>query len=96
MSGETSWSSSWLYCQLTSIEFGRQWLSWTSHLWWREQFHGHDLTHERRGNSYGEVSEQDIGITNIGESDLILEDRDVFYMGGEVCVVLVLGHSFGG
>ena len=58
--------------------------------------HGHDLTHERRGNSCREVSDQDVGITNIGESDLILEGRDIFYMGGGVHIVLVLSHSFGG
>ena len=58
--------------------------------------HRHDAAHERGWNSCGEVSDQDIGVGDIGEGDVVFERGNVFRQGGGVGVVLLLLHSLGG
>ena len=40
--------------------------------------HGHDTAHEQGWDSCGEVSDQDIGIGDIGEGDMIFEGGNIF------------------
>ena len=59
--------------------------------------HGHDAAHERGWDSCGEVSNQDIGIGDIGEGNVVFEGGNIFRQRGGVRVVLLaLLHSLGG
>ena len=59
--------------------------------------HGHDAAHERGWDSCGEVSDQDVGIGDIGEGDMVLEGGNIFRQRGGVRVVLfAFLHSLGG
>ena len=44
--------------------------------------HVHDAAHQGGRDSYREVSNQNIVITDIGEGDLVFESRNIFYEGG--------------
>ena len=58
--------------------------------------HGHDTAHERGRDSCGEVSDQDVGIGDIGKGDVVLECGDILRQRGGVRVVfLALLHSLG-
>ena len=59
--------------------------------------HGHDTAHERGWDSCGEVSDQDVGVGDVREGDVVLEGGNIFRQRGGVRVVLfVLLHSLGG
>ena len=59
--------------------------------------HGHNVAHERRWDSCGEVSNQDVGVGDICEGNVIFESGNVFHQRGGVRVVLLaLLHSLGG
>ena len=58
--------------------------------------HGHNAAHERGWDSCGEVSNQDIGIGDIGKGDVVFEHGDILRQRGRVGVVLLLLHSLGG
>ena len=51
--------------------------------------HGHDAAHERGWDSCGEVSDQDVGIGDIGEGDVVFEGGNIFRQRGGVRVVLL-------
>ena len=58
--------------------------------------HGHDTAHEQGWDSCGEVSDQDVGIGDIGEGDVVLKGGNIFRQRGGVRVVfLALLHSLG-
>ena len=44
----------------------------------------------------GKVSDQDIGVRDIGEGDVVFESGNVFRQRGGVGVILLLLHSLGG
>ena len=59
--------------------------------------HGHDSAHKWRWDSCEEVSDQDIGVRDIGKGDVVLKGGNVFRQRGGVRVVLLaLLHSLGG
>ena len=59
--------------------------------------HRHDPAHKWRGNSSGEVPDQDVRVRNVGEGDVVLEGGNIFRQRGGVGVVfLALLHSLGG
>ena len=59
--------------------------------------HRHDSVHERWWDSCGEVTDQDIGVGDIGEGDVVLEGGNIFRQRGGVRVVLLAFlHSLGG
>ena len=58
--------------------------------------HGHYPAHERRWDSCGEVSDQDVGVRDVGKGDMVLEGGNIFRQRGGVRVVLLaLLHSLG-
>ena len=58
----------------------------------RNGIHGHDAAHQGGQDSCREVSDQDVG-----EGDLVLESRNIFYKGGGIQGVFhILLHAFGG
>ena len=61
----------------------------------RDGVHGHDAAHERGWDSCREVSDQDIGIGDIGKGDVVFECGNIFHQGGGVRVILLLLHSLG-
>ena len=62
-----------------------------------DSVHRHDSAHERRGDSCGEVSNQDIRVRDVGEGDMVLESGNIFRQRGGVRVVLLaLLHLLGG
>ena len=59
--------------------------------------HGHDSAQEWWWDSCREVSDQDIGVGDIGKGDMVLKGGNVFRQRGGVRVVLLaLLHSLGG
>ena len=46
--------------------------------------HGHDSAHEWWWDSCGEVSDQDIGVGDIGKGYMVLECGNIFHQGGGV------------
>ena len=63
----------------------------------RNGVHRHDSAHEWRWDSCGEVSDQDIGVRDVCESDVVLKGGNVFRQGGGVGVVLfALLHPLSG
>ena len=58
--------------------------------------HGHDSAHERGWDSCREVSDQDVGVGDIGEGDVVFECGDILHQRGRVGVVLFLLHPLGG
>ena len=59
--------------------------------------HGHNAAHERGRDSCGEVSDQDIGVRDVGKGNVVLECGDILRQRGGVRVVLLaLLHSLGG
>ena len=59
--------------------------------------HGHDAAHERGWDSCREVSDQDVGVGDVCEGDMVLKGGDILRQGGGVRVVfLALLHSLGG
>ena len=50
----------------------------------RDGVHGHDVVHQQRGNSCREVSDQDIGVGDIGEGYVVLEGRIILYEGRRI------------
>ena len=58
--------------------------------------HGHDAAHERGWDSCGEVSNQDVGVGDVGEGDVIFERGDILRQGRGVGIVLLFLHSLGG
>ena len=57
--------------------------------------HGHDVLHQCGWNSCGKVSDQNVGVRDVGEGDMVSEHRDIFHERGGVQVVLVLLHVLG-
>ena len=59
--------------------------------------HRHDAAHQGRWDSCGEISNQDVGIGDVGEGYVVFEGGNVFHQGGRVGVVLyILSHALGG
>ena len=58
--------------------------------------HGHNAAHERGWDSCREIANQDVGVGDIGEGDVVFESGNIFRQGGGVGVVLLLLHSLGG
>ena len=58
--------------------------------------HGHDAAHERRWDSCGKIADQDVGVGDIGEGNMVFESGNIFRQGGRVGVVLLLLHSLSG
>ena len=59
--------------------------------------HRHDSAHQGRRDSCGEISNQDVGIGDVGGGYVVFEGGNIFHQGGEVGVVLdVLHHALGG
>ena len=50
--------------------------------------HRHDSSHEGWWNSCGEVSDQDVGVGDVGKGYVVFEGGDVFRERGGVRVVL--------
>ena len=46
--------------------------------------HGHDAAHQGGWDSCGEISDQDIGVRDVGKGDVVLECRNIFYQGGGI------------
>ena len=61
----------------------------------RYSVHRHDVAHEGRRYSCGEVSDKDIGVFDIGSGDVVLEFEDVLVQGGRVDSVLFEENLFG-
>ena len=61
-----------------------------------DSVHRHDAAHERGWDSCGEVSNQDVGVGDMGEGDVVFERGNIFRQGGGVGVILLLLHSLGG
>ena len=62
-----------------------------------DSVHGHDVAHERGWDSCGEVSDQDVGVRDISEGDVVFKGGDILHQGGGVRVILfALLHSLGG
>ena len=55
--------------------------------------HGHDVAHERGWDSCGEIADQDVGVGDIREGDVVFKRGNIFRQGGGVRVVLLLLHS---
>ena len=62
----------------------------------RNSVHGHDAAHERGWDSCRKITDQDVGVRDIGEGNVVLESGNVFHQRGGVRVVLLLLHSLGG
>ena len=58
--------------------------------------HGHDSSHERGGDSSGEVSNEDVWVFDIGLGNMVLEFWDVLIQGRGIGLVLLKDHPFGG
>ena len=58
--------------------------------------HGHDAAHERGWNPCREISNQDVGVGDIGEGDVVFERGNIFRQRGGVRIVLLLLHSLSG
>ena len=58
--------------------------------------HGHDVVHEWRWDSCGKIADQDVGVGDIGEGNVVFESGNIFRQRGGVGVVLLLLHSLGG
>ena len=46
--------------------------------------HGHDVLHQRGWNSCGKVSDQNVGVRDVGKGDVVSEHRDIFHERGGV------------
>ena len=46
--------------------------------------HGHDVAHQRRWNSCREVSDQDVGVGDVGKGDMVFECKGVLHKRGRV------------
>ena len=58
--------------------------------------HRHDVVHQGWWNSCREVSNQDVGIGDVGEGYVVFESGNILHQGGEVDVVLhILSHALG-
>ena len=44
-----------------------------------DSVHRHNLTHQCRWNSYREISNQNVGVRDIGKGNMVFECRDIFY-----------------
>ena len=63
----------------------------------RYSVHGHDAAHQGGWDSCGEISNQDIGIRDVGKGDVVFEHRNIFHQRGGIQVILrILLHTFGG
>ena len=58
--------------------------------------HGHDAAHERGWDSCGEIADQDVGVGDISEGDVVFERGNIFRQRGGVRVILLFLHSLGG
>ena len=58
--------------------------------------HGHDAAHERGWDSCGEITDQDVGIRDVCEGDVVFKRGNIFRQRGGVGVVFLLLHSLGG
>ena len=61
----------------------------------RNGIEGHDLLHERGGNSGGEEANQDVMVRDASTSGVTLESRDVTFKRRGVLPIF-LGHAVGG
>ena len=61
----------------------------------RYGIHRHNAAHEGWGYSYGEVPNKDIGVFDIGPSDVVLEFGDILIQRGRIGSILLKDHSLG-
>ena len=62
-----------------------------------DSVHRHDVVHQRGRNSCREVSNQDVGVGDVGKGYVIFEGRNVLCQGGGIRVVFrIFHHSLGG
>ena len=57
--------------------------------------HGHDSSHEGGRYSCGEVSNENIGIFDVGSGNVVLEFGDVLVQRGGVSSIFLEDHSLG-
>ena len=57
--------------------------------------HRHNTAHERRWDSCGKIADQDVGVGDVCEGDVVLKRGNILRQGGGVRVVLLLLHSLG-
>ena len=60
-----------------------------------DSVHRHDTVHERRWDSCGEIADQDVGVGDVCEGNVVFKHGNIFRQGRGVRVVLLLLHSLG-
>lgn len=57
--------------------------------------HGHDLPHKRRGNHSREISDENIGVSDSGEGNVVFEVGSVFEKGRGISVIFLMNRLLG-